>query len=341
MREKATDIKTRKVSLLIPIYNESESLPALFSGLKKLIADNSNYDWEILFVNDGSSDASLSMIQQRNREDARYRYIDLSRNFGKEHALHAGFDHVSGDCVVILDADLQHPLEVIPEMIRKWEEGYDDVYGKRMDRGKESFMRKTLSLAYYKTLQKLADDKDTVLPNVGDFRLLDISCVKALRQLHESERYTKGMYSYVGFKKAAIDFVQNDRTTGTSKQNYRRLFSLAVDGITSHSVKPLRFATIAGGLVSLFALCYIIYIILKTLIVGEPVQGFPTIMVTILFLGGMQLLSIGIIGEYLGRIFNEVKRRPDYFIKEMDGKRYDYDEDNTQLRGVKKGGHQY
>lgn len=321
MRTKASDTSRRKVSLLIPIYNEEESLPALFSGIDTLTCQNPGYEWEVVFVNDGSSDSSLHLLRRRNIEDPRFRFIDLSRNFGKEHALHAGFDHVTGDCVVILDADLQHPLETIPEMIKKWEEGYDDVYGRRLERGKESFLRKALSLGYYRVLRNLADDKDTVLPNVGDFRLLDIACIRAIRELRESERYTKGMYSYIGFNKTAVDFIQKDRNTGASKQNYGRLFRLAIDGITSHSVKPLRFATYSGGIVSLLALGYIVYIILKTIIVGEPVQGFPTIMVTILFLGGMQLLSIGIIGEYLGRIFKEVKRRPDYFIREIDGEK--------------------
>lgn len=313
----------RKVSLMIPVYNESESLPQLFDEIDSLTAGLPDYDWEMLFVNDGSTDDSLELLRKKQRLDSRYRYIDLTRNFGKERAMQAGFDHVTGDCVVILDADLQHPLDVIPQMLGKWEEGFDDIYGRRIDRGKESVARKTMSLAFYRMLRSLADDKGTVLPNVGDFRLLDRACIEALRRLPESGRYTKGLFSYIGFRKAAVDFTPADRNAGRSKQNYPRLFSLAIDGITSHSVKPLRLATVIGAIVSLLALCYMVYIVLKTIIVGEPVQGFPTIMVTILFLGGMQLLCIGIIGEYLGRIFNEVKRRPNYFIREIDGLRED------------------
>lgn len=312
----------KKVSLLIPVYNEAASLPALFRELDELIGQyNDDYEWEVLFVNDGSKDSSLELLRERHLQDGRYRYIDLSRNFGKEHALHAGFDYVTGDCVVILDADLQHPVGTIPEMIGKWEEGYDDVYGRRLDRGKESGVRRALSMGYYRILQSLADDKETILPNVGDFRLLDRSCVDAICSMHETGRYTKGLYSYIGYKKTYVDFMQHDRQNGESKQNYRRLFSLAIEGITSHSVKPLRLSAIVGLIVSLGALGYMIYVLIKTLIIGEPVAGFPTLIVTILFLGGMQLLAIGIIGEYLGRIFNEVKRRPDYFVREIDGSR--------------------
>lgn len=320
MTEKSIASESRKkVSLLIPVYNESASLPLLLAEIASLMKKNSGYDWEVMLVNDGSTDSSLEIMRQQHLHDPRFRYIDLSRNFGKEHALHAGFDYVTGDCVVILDADLQHPVEVIPDMVGKWEEGYDDVYGHRLTRGEESFLRRTLSLGYYRILHYLADDKETIQQNVGDFRLLDRKCVDAICSLHESGRYTKGLYSYIGFKKTCVDFEQKDRLEGESKQNYRRLFSLAVDGITSHSTKPLRLATISGALISFFTLCYIVFIILKTLIVGEPVAGFPTLMVVILFLGGMQLLAIGIIGEYLGRIFNEVKQRPDYFVRESDG----------------------
>ncbi len=207
-------------------------------------------------------------------------------------------------------------------MLEEWKEGYDDVYGRRTDRGKESSLRKALSLTYYKILAHISDDKGGVLPNVGDFRLLDRACVNALIEMNESERYTKGMYSYIGFKKTAVSFEQKDRAAGQSKQNYGRLFALAIEGITSHSIKPLRIATFMGLGVSFLSIIYIVYIIIKTLLVGEPVRGFPTLMVTILFLGGMQLLAIGIIGEYLGKIFKETKRRPDYFIREMDGARF-------------------
>lgn len=216
-----------------------------------------------------------------------------------------------------MDADLQHPVEVIPQMLSEWEKGYDDVYARRTDRGKESWLRRKLSMAYYRLLQKLA--KIDILPNVGDFRLLDRKCIDALRQLRESERYTKGLYCWIGFRKKEISFRQGDRRAGKSSFNYHKLLNLAIEGITSYTTAPLRISTVMGLIVSAVAFIYMIYVLLKTLLVGEPVHGFPTLIIVILFLGGIQLVSIGIIGEYLGRIFNETKHRPVYLIREKEG----------------------
>jgi glycosyltransferase involved in cell wall biosynthesis len=252
-------------------------------------------------------------------KDARYRYIDLSRNYGKEIAMLAGFDNVTGDCVVIMDADLQEPPEVVPQMLQEWENGYDDVYGRRVKRGKEPWLRRKLTILYYHLLQKTT--KIPVLENVGDFRLLDRQCIDALTQLREHHRYTKGMYCYVGFRKKEIPFVQADREAGVSKWNFFKLLSLAMEGITSYTTAPLRIATVAGAIASLFCIAYIVYIVIKTLFFGESVQGYPTMIVAIMFLGGLQLITLGIMGEYIGRIFNETKNRPTYFIREMDGKR--------------------
>ena len=309
----------KKISILIPCYNEEQSLPLLYSELVKLMDANPGYEWELMFVNDGSKDNTLAVLQQLRQQDSRVNYVDLSRNFGKEAAMLAGFDHVTGDCMVIIDADLQHPPTLIPEMIKWWEQGYDDVYAKRKSRGKESWLRKRLSLQFYKILQR--SSRFEVLQNVGDFRLLDRCCINALRQLRESERYTKGMYSWIGFKKKEIEFEQGDRIAGESSWNYRQLFSFAIDGITSFTNAPLRISTVVGFVVSLCAFLYMIYVFFKAVIFGDPVQGYPTLVILILFLGGIQLLSLGIIGEYIGRIYNETKNRPDYIVREVNGEK--------------------
>ena len=307
----------KKVTLLIPCYNEESSLPALHAALCEVMDSQVQYQWEVLLIDDGSRDQSLSVMRQLRRKDPRVAFISLSRNFGKENAMLAGFDHVHGDCCIIMDADLQHPIQVIPKMLKLWEQGYDDVYAKRKKRGKESWLREKLSITYYKILQKIANVD--ILPNVGDFRLLDRKCINALKELRETQRYTKGLYCWIGFNKKEVEFEQGDRTNGTSSFNYRKLFNLAIEGITSYSIAPLRISTLLGIIVSISAFFYMCYIFFKTIILGEPVHGFPTLIIVILFLGGIQLLSLGIIGEYLGRIFIETKHRPVYIINEKEG----------------------
>ena len=307
----------KKISILIPAYNEEKSLLLLYSELQKFMIEHLQYSWEILFVNDGSSDNTLEIIRSLKESDSRICYVDLSRNFGKENAMLAGFDYVTGDCMVIMDADLQHPIHVISEMLGKWEEGFDDVYGERISRGKESWMREKLSLLYYKILQKTT--KIQILQNVGDFRLLDRKCIDALKQLREQERYTKGMYSWIGFNKTSVQFNTAERIAGTSSWSFWRLIRLANDGIMSFTIAPLQISTFIGLFVSLAAFIYMIFVFIKALVIKDPVQGYPTLMVVILFLGGVQLLSLGIIGEYLGRIFNETKNRPTYIVREYQG----------------------
>ena len=303
----------KKVTILVPCYNEEESLPALYEALLHLMNQNPNYNWELLFVDDGSRDSTIQILKELRKNDKRVSYIELSRNFGKENAMLAGFDYATGDCVIIMDADLQHPPQVIPEMLKKWEEGFEDVYGKRLSRGKESFMRKKLSLLYYSMLQK--STRYDILPNVGDFRLLDRKCIDALKQLRESERYTKGLFCFIGFKKTYVEFETQDRIAGVSSWNYLGLISLAIQGITSFTVAPLRLATLFGTLVSFFAFIYMIFSFIKAVIWGDAVQGFPTLIIIILFIGGVELLCLGIIGEYVGRIFSETKRRPVYIVR--------------------------
>lgn len=304
----------KKISILIPCYNEEASLPLLYNELVKLMNSHTNYAWEVLMVNDGSKDRTLEVIKDLRKKDNRICYIDLSRNFGKEKAMLAGFDYVTGDCMVIMDADLQHPPYVVNEMITKWEKGYDDVYAKRKSRGKEPWLRKQLSLLFYKILQKTT--KIEILPNVGDFRLLDRKCIESLKQLRETERYTKGMYCWIGYKKTAVEFEQQDRQAGQSSWNFLSLLSLAIEGIVSFTTFPLKIATIVGIFTSLCAFIYMIYVIIKAILFGDPVSGFPTLLSVILFLGGIQLLALGIIGEYIGRIFHETKGRPVYIVRE-------------------------
>lgn len=301
------------ISVLIPCYNESESLPLLISKLDNIANEYSQYNWEFLCVNDGSKDNTLEVLRELRCKYSRLNYIDLSRNYGKETAMLAGFDYVKGDCMVIMDADLQHPPHVIPQMLEKWQEGYDDIYASRITRGKESWLRKKLSLFYYNILQRTT--RLEVLPNVGDFRLLDRSCIEALKKMRENNRYTKGMFCYIGYKKTHVSFETEDRIAGESSMNYKTLFNLAIEGILSYTTVPLRIATIVGCVTSLLAFIYMLVIFIRTILFGDPVQGYPTMIIVILSLGGIQLLALGILGEYLGRVFTETKNRPVYFVR--------------------------
>lgn len=307
----------KTISILVPCYNEAQSLEMLYEEIVRVISTLDDYRWEVLFVNDGSRDNTMEVIKGLREKDGRISYVDLSRNFGKENAMLAGFDYAKGDAVVIMDADLQHPPAVIPEMIKKWEEGYDDVYAQRKSRGKESWLRKRLTKSYYRLLQ--GSSRVDVLPNVGDFRLLDRKCVDALCQMRESGRYTKGMYCFIGFKKIGVEFETQDRVSGESSMSYKKLMNLALEGITSYTTAPLRWATFIGLIVSIFAFAYMVFVLIKAFLYGDPVAGYPTLLTVILFIGGVQLLTIGIIGEYLAKVFVEVKNRPVYIIKEYDG----------------------
>ena len=304
----------RRISLLIPAYNEQEVLPKLLPRLDALASAVTNYDFEFLFVNDGSSDDTLSLIQHYAKSDPRISYVNLSRNFGKEVAMLAGFDHARGDAVVIIDADLQDPPELIPEMIRYWEQGYDDVFAKRKSRAGESVLKKKTSAWYYKILQN--STRIPIQVDTGDFRLLDRRCIDALKQFRESERYTKGMFSWIGFRKKEIMYDRDPRAAGETKWNYPKLINLAIDGITSFTTAPLRISAYVGGLVSFAAFVYILYLLIRPFFGVPTVPGYASTLAVILFLGGLQLLSLGIIGEYIGRIFNETKQRPAYFVEE-------------------------
>ena len=309
----------KKISILIPAYNEEAVLEQLYQRLGTLANNNKAYDFEFLFINDGSRDKTLDIIKDIAEKDNRIAYVNLSRNFGKEIAMAAGFDYVTGDATVVIDADLQDPPELIPKMIKFWEDGYDDVYAKRLSRDGESWFKKFSSQMFYRILQKTTSIPIQV--DTGDFRLLDRRCVEALKQIRESQRYTKGMFSWIGYKKKEITYNRDSRAAGTTKWNYRKLFNFAIDGITSFTTAPLRISTILGFIVSFVAFIFIVVVVLKTIIFSDPVAGYPSLMAVILFLGGLQLLSLGIIGEYIGRIFNETKGRPLYFVEEYHGEK--------------------
>ncbi len=306
------------VTILLPAYNEEASFPIIEKCMNQVLEENPNYDWEFLFVNDGSKDNTLQQMIKFHQKDPHYSYIDLSRNYGKEVAMMAGFDYATGDAMIIMDSDMQHPVNAIPEMLKYWEEGYDDVFAQRKS-SQETWFKKKTSQLYYNLLQSLTHVP--IQKNTGDFRLLDRSCIEALKQLRETERNTKGMYSWIGFKKKGIWYEQRERVEGETKWSFMSLLNLALNGIMSYTVAPLRLSMILGLLVSFTAFVYLIYILITTLIFGDPVAGYPTIMVTMLFLGGIQLLSLGIIGEYLGKVFNETKGRPGYFINSYNGER--------------------
>lgn len=313
----------KKITVLVPAYNEARNLPRLVEELNRMAERKTpagtesvapaDYEWEYLFVNDGSRDNTLETLRQLRQSDSRVNFVNLSRNFGKENAMLAGMDYATGDAVVIMDADLQHPVSTIPEMIYKWEQGYDDVYGMRLRRGKESWLRKKLSLLFYSLLQ--GTTRIEILQNVGDFRLLDRRVVDAIRSLRETQRYTKGLYCWVGYNKTGVYFEQADRLEGQSSFNFKGLLNLAIEGITCFTTAPLRISAILGFFVSLSAMVYLAFVMIKTIFWGESVQGFPTLLCVILFMGGIQLIAIGIIGEYIGRIFNETKQRPPYMLE--------------------------
>lgn len=305
-------MEKKLVTILIPAYNEEAVLPMLYDRLLSLMNNLPQYDFELLFVNDGSKDNTLEIIKKLRENDKRVCYVNLSRNYGKEIAMIAGFDYVNGDCMVNIDADLQDPPELIPEMLKYWEQGYDDVYAKRKSRKGESFLKKLTSWGYYRVLQSMTPIE--IQTDTGDFRLLDRRCVEAIKTLRESQRYTKGLYSWIGYNKKEILYDRDKRAAGKTKWNYRQLANLSIDGITSFTTAPLRWAAKIGVLVSLLGFIYMIVIIAKTLISGVDVPGYASMMVVILFLGGLQLIFLGVIGEYLGRAFYETKRRPLYFI---------------------------
>lgn len=309
----ASDIE---LSIVLPVFNEASNIGPLCDRLAPVLERVSSR-WEILFVDDGSADDTLAVVRARNQDDPRIGAISFSRNFGKEVAIAAGLDAARGQAVVVMDADLQHPPELIETFMARWREGYVMVYGRRTDREREGPVKRGFARLFYRLFERFGD---TTLPEgAGDFRLIDRKAVDVLRALGERARFSKGLYSWIGFKTIGIPFVVEERRHGATKWNFGALFSFAFDGITSFSTMPLRVWTYLGGLVSLSALLAAFYFVLEALFYGPDVPGYPSLIVSIMFFSGVQLMSLGMIGEYVGRIFAEVKRRPLYVIADRIG----------------------
>ena len=309
----------KTITVLIPCYNEENSIDILYEHLQNVTSQLQEYNFQVLLVNDGSKDNTLAKMRELHEKDPAVSYLTLSRNFGKENAMLAGLDYADGDAVILMDADLQDPPELIPQMLQEWEKGYGDVYARRRTRAGETWFKKASAHWYYRILQKFSDID--IPADVGDFRLLDRQAVDALCLLREKQRYTKGLFSWIGYNKKELLFDREPRAVGSTKMNFLKLFGLAVDGITSFSVAPLRLASVLGLFISSVAFLYLLYVVGKTLLFGDPVAGYPSMISIILFIGGIQLVVLGIIGEYVGRIFYEAKDRPDYLVSEYNGKK--------------------
>ncbi len=303
---------TKLISCIVPIYNEEALIAEFITALDKTLKDLT-YPYEIVLVDDGSRDNTPLIIHQM-RTQFPFRYIRFSRNFGKENALSAGLDHARGNAVIMLDGDFQHPLELLSEFIAKWEDGYDMVYAVRNNRSDESWLKRTCAKAFYHLTSKI--NRINIPANAGDFRLLDRKIVNALQKLPERNRFMKGLYSWVGFKQIAIPFEVQPRKSGTSQWNFYSLLDLAITGITSFSAFPLRMIALGGMVVASLAIFYGIWIILSTFIFGIQTPGWATIVTALTFFGGLQLFALGVVGEYIGRVFDEVKHRPLYIIDE-------------------------
>lgn len=302
------------VSVVIPCYNESDGLYQFHDRLGSALR-HASVSAEIIYVNDGSADDTFDVIRSLQAMDDRVGAINLSRNFGKESALTAGIDHARGEAVIVIDADLQDPPECIPEMIDAWHAGYDVVAMKRNDRSTDSFFKRVSAACFYRTLSKLSSTR--IPENVGDFRLLSRRAVDAIKAMPERNRYMKGIFAWVGFKTVEIEYKRDPRFIGESKWPLFKLIGLALDGITSFSIAPLRLASMIGAFVAACALVYGTFVLSKTLLFGDSVEGFPTLIVMITFLGGAQLMAIGLLGEYVGRLLIESKQRPLYLVETL------------------------
>lgn len=301
-----------KLSVILPAHNEEKNVLLIAEKLHSILQSYPNY--ELIFVDDGSHDATLEQLKELHQQDHRVQYISFSNNFGHMNALRAGLDHASGDAVVCLDADMQHPPELIPELISKWQEGYDIVYTVRKETQDERFFKKLTSRLFYSLINKLSNLD--IKPGAADFRLMDKNVVQALRQFKETCVFYRGLIANIGFKQTFIPYIPQQRLHGETKYNLKKMVAFALDGITAFSVVPLRFASLAGVFVSFFSFAYAVYAILVRILGIHTVPGWSSLLCGIFFLGGIQLIMIGILGEYIGKLFLEVKRRPNYIIKQ-------------------------
>ena len=306
----------KKLSLLVPMFNEEEVIVSFFDEVIPILEELPLL-WEIICVNDGSKDKTLDLLIEWHTKDTRIKVVNLSRNFGKERALTAALDFATGDAMIPIDVDLQDPPEVIPQLVSLWEEGFDVVNAVRGNRDSDTLMKRLTARWFYRVINSVSDVK--ISPDTGDFRLLSKRACDVLRNMRESRRFMKGLFSWVGYNTTSIYYERRPRFAGTTKWNYWKLFNLAIEGITSFSTAPLKLSTYIGSIFALFSVCYAIYLIFDTLIYGNDVKGYPSIMTAILFVGGIQLVFIGIIGEYIGKINDEVKGRPIYIVESVRG----------------------
>lgn len=310
------------LSLVVPVKDEEVAIRPFLSRVVPILEglaaqEGAGWAWEIVFIDDGSTDRTLAELVLAHESDPRLRTLSLSRNFGKEAALSAGIDHACGAAVVPIDVDMQDPPEVLGEMLAKWRAGYEVVYGLRRNRTSDSLPKRLTADLYYRAHNWLSDDK--IPEHAGDFRLLDRKVVEVIRRMPERNRFMKGLFAWSGFRQTAVEYDRAERTVGTTKYNYVRLWKLAVDGITSASTVPLRIWSYLGLAIACVAFAYALFLIVRTFIHGADVAGYPSIMVALLFLGGVQLISLGVLGEYVGRILTETKRRPIYVVRETIG----------------------
>ncbi len=302
-----------KLTVVVPAYNESEGLRDFHARLAAVF-DRLDLETEVLYVDDGSRDDTFAVMRALRDADPRVSTLKLARNFGKELALTAGLDHVDADAAVVIDADLQDPPELIPTFVQHWREGYDVVYGTRASRAGETGFKKLTASGFYRVMERLSS---TPIPrDTGDFRLLSRRALDALRQVRERQRFMKGLFTWIGFRQLPVVYHRDPRHAGETKWNYWKLWNFAIDGITSFSGAPLKLATYVGLATAALAFVAALWVFGKALLLGDPVRGYPSLMVVVLFLGGMQLMALGVIGEYLGRLYVESKQRPLYLVDE-------------------------
>jgi polyisoprenyl-phosphate glycosyltransferase len=306
----------RSLTVVIPVLNECDSLTALIKRLPPVL-DDLTPNWQVLFVDDGSTDDTLLRIRAHAAIDKRFTAIALSRNFGKEIAIAAGLRYARGDAAIIMDADLQHPPEVLCAFVERWLEGYEVVYGQRIDRKIESPTRRFLARLFYRIYNALVDID--IPEGAGDFRLLDRKAIDAMNAIGETSRFNKGIYSWIGFKSVGVPFTVAERLYGQSKWRFGKLFSFAIDGLTSFTTLPLRVWSLLGVVISVLAMTYALYIVVKTLIFGGDVPGYASLIVSVMFFSGVQLVSLGVLGQYIGRVYEEVKERPLFIVSEAIG----------------------
>jgi glycosyltransferase involved in cell wall biosynthesis len=302
-----------RLSVIVPGLNEERSIPSLVERLRPVL-DGLDLDWETIFVDDGSTDGTMALLRELNARDPRFKAVSLSRNFGKEIAAAAGLAYAGGDAAVLMDADLQHPPELIADFVRHWRQGADMVYGRRTDRTADSVLHRLSARIFYAVFGRLSG---TALPvGAGDFRLLDRKAIDAMNRMGERVRFNKGLYAWMGFRSVGVPFTVPPRTSGRSRWRPGRLAHFALDGVVSFSTVPLRVWSYLGLVISLFAFCYAMVILVKTIIYGIDVPGFPSLIISVMFFAGVQLISLGVLGEYLGRMYEEVKGRPLFLVNE-------------------------